>query len=130
MRRLMHVAGLCFPFSVLIAPVAQAQGLKAGGAQVQDQFIVVKSVKAPSQGWLVVHKVQGGKPGRVIGFTLINSGIHSAVRIPLLIGMLDPGAGVILMLHKDAGTKGMFHEPEDKPVVKGGKPMMVAVKIK
>jgi hypothetical protein len=130
MRRLMHVTGLCFLFSVLIAPVAQAQGLKAGHAQVQDQFIVIKSVKAPSQGWLVAYKDQGGQPGKIIGFTLINSGIQNAVRVPLLTGMLEPGAGIILMLHKDAGTKGMFHEPEDKPVVKGGKPMMVAVKIK
>jgi hypothetical protein len=126
----MHVAGFCFLFGVLIAPVSQAQELKAGRAQVQDRFIVFKSVKVPSQGWLVAHKDQGGQPGKVIGFTLINSGTQSAVRIPLLTGMLEPGAGIILMLHKDAGTKGMFHEPEDKPVVKGGKPMMVAVKIK
>ena len=43
--------------------------------------------------------------------------------------MVEPGAGITVMLHGDNGTKGMFDAREDKPVVKGGKPMMVAVKI-
>jgi hypothetical protein len=151
MRWSIHVAGLCFLFGVLIASPAQAQLLKAGNAQIQNQsfvlkstkpasqggwlverkfqFILVKSVKVPSDGWLAAHNNQGGQPNKIIGFTLVNSGTHSIARIPILTGTVEPGASIILMLHEDNGTKGMFDTREDKPVVKGGKPMMVVVKI-
>jgi hypothetical protein len=151
MRWSIYVAGLCFLFGVLIAPPAQAQRLKAGNAQIQDhsfvlkstkppsqggwvverkiQFILVKSVNVPLEGWLAVHKHQGDQPDKIIGFTLVSSGTHSTVRIPILTGMVERGAGIILVLHEDNGTKGMFDAREDKPVVKGGKQMMAAVKI-
>jgi hypothetical protein len=77
---------------------AQAQSLKAENASVQNKFIVVKSVNAPSDGWLVAHKDEGGKPAEIIGFMMIKSGNNSAVQIPLA-GKLDPGAGIILMMH-------------------------------
>jgi hypothetical protein len=110
------------------ASVAEAQSLKAENAQVQDKFIVVKSVKAPSEGWLVAHKEQGGKPGEIVGFMMIKARNNSAVQIPLA-GTLDPGAGIILMMHKDTGTKGTFDPKEDKPTMEGGKPVMAEVKI-
>jgi hypothetical protein len=49
-------------------------------------------------------------------------------KIPLA-GTLDPGAGIILMMHDDAGTKGTFDPKEDRPTMEGGKPVMAEVKI-
>jgi hypothetical protein len=43
--------------------------------------------------------------------------------------MLEPGAGIVLMLHEDAGTMGTFDAAEDKPVMEGDKPTMVEVKV-
>jgi hypothetical protein len=128
MRRPSCIAWLCLAMPIVFAPVAQAQSLKAENAQVQNKFIVVKSVNAPSEGWLVAHKDEGGKPGDIVGFMMIKSGNNSAVQIPLA-GELDPGAGIILMMHEDGGTKGTFDPKEDKPTMEGGKPVMAEVKI-
>jgi hypothetical protein len=110
------------------APIAQAQSLKAENAHVQDKFIVVKSVDSPSEGWLVAHKEKSGKPGDIVGFMMIKAGSNSQVQIPLA-GNLDPGEGIILMMHEDAGTKGSFDPKQDKPTMQGGKPVMIEVKI-
>ena len=102
--------------------------MKAENASVQDKFIVVKSVNAPSDGWLVAHKDEGGKPGDIVGFMMIKAGTNSSVQIPLA-GKLDPGAGIIVMMHEDSGTKGTFDPKDDKPTMVGGKPVMAEVKM-
>jgi hypothetical protein len=56
MRSSFRAAWLSVPIFAASASLAQAQSLKAENAQVQDKFIVVKSVDAPSDGWLVAHK--------------------------------------------------------------------------
>jgi hypothetical protein len=128
MRSSLHTAWLSLAMLSAFASLAQAQSLKAENAHVQDKFIVVKSVDAPSEGWLVAHKDQGGKPGEIVGFMMIKSGNNSEVQIPLA-GTLDPGAGIILMMHTDEGKKGSFDPKEDKPTMAGGKPVMAEVKI-
>jgi hypothetical protein len=128
MRSKSRAAWLSLAMLFTFASIAQAQSLKAENAQVQDKFIVVKSVEAPSEGWLVAHKDDSGKPGEIVGFMMIKAGNNSSVQIPLA-GMLDPGAGIILMLHEDGGAKGTFDPKEDKPTMEGGKPVMAEVKI-
>ena len=129
MRSSLSTALLCLGIPIMFVPVAQAaQSLKAENASVQDKFIVVKSVEAPSEGWLVAHKDESGKPGEIVGFMMIKAGNNSAVQIPLA-GGLKPGAGIVLMMHKDGGTKGSFDPKEDKPTMEGGKPVMAEVKI-
>ena len=128
MKRSLYTSSLYLSLSILLAPAADAQGLKAENAHVQDKFIVVKSVESPSEGWLVAHKAEGGQPGDIIGFMMIKPGSNAEVQIPLA-GTLDPGAGIILMMHEDAGTKGTFDPKEDKPTMEGGKPVMAEVKI-
>ena len=129
MRSLSYAACLSFAVLSTFAASAQAaQSLKAENASVQDKFIVVKSVDAPSEGWLVAHKDESGKPGEIVGFMMIKAGNNSAVQIPLA-GELDPGASIVLMMHKDGGTKGSFDPKEDKPTMEGGKPVMAEVKI-
>jgi hypothetical protein len=102
--------------------------LKAENASVQDKFIVVKSVDTPSDGWLVAHNDEGGKPGDIVGFIMIKAGTNSSVQIPLA-GKLDPGAGIIVMMHEDSGTKGTFDPKDDKPTMVGGKPVVAEIKM-
>jgi hypothetical protein len=97
-------------------------------AALQDKFIVVKSVEAPADGWLVAHQAENGQPGDIIGFMSVKAGTNQEVQIPLA-GTLEPGAGIVLMLHEDAGTMGTFDAAEDKPVMEGDKPTMVEVKV-
>ena len=129
MTKVIHAVCLCVSLSLLFTSVAQSQTLKAENAQLQDKFLVIKSVKTPAAGWLVVHKTSGGKPGDIIGSMTVVSGTNSEVEIPLA-AALKPGAGVILMLHEDSGVSGKFDAAEDKPIMEGGKPVMAEVKVK
>ena len=47
---------------------------------------------------------------------MIKAGTNQEVQIPLA-GTLAPGAGIVLMLHEDAGTMGTFDGAEDTPVI-------------
>jgi hypothetical protein len=128
MTRFHHISLVLFSISIMFAPAAHSQSLKAEDAQVKDKFIVVKSVEAPSEGWLVAHKGGGGQPGKIVGFVMIKPGSNAEVQIPVT-GTLDhgPNAVIILMMHEDAGTKGTFDASEDKPMMQGGKPVMAEV---
>ena len=128
MTRFHHIPWVFLSISIMFAPAANSQSLKAENAHVQDKFIVVKSVETPSEGWLVAHKSGGGQPGKIVGFVMIKPGSNTEVQIPVT-GTLDhgPHAVIILMMHEDAGTKGTFDASEDKPTMQDGKPVMAEV---
>jgi hypothetical protein len=129
MTRFHLISLVLFSISIMFAPAAHSQSLKAAeDAHVKDKFIVVKSVEAPSEGWLVAHKGGGGQPGKIVGFVMIKPGSYTEVQIPVT-GTLDhgPHAVIILMMHEDAGSKGTFDASEDKPAMQGGKPVMAEV---
>ena len=128
MSSAIQTALICVSLNLVFVPLSQAQALKAENAAIQDKFIVVKTVEAPSDGWLVAHRAENGQAGEIIGFMMVKTGSNQEVQIPLA-GTLEPGAGIVLMLHGDAGTMGSFDEAEDKPVMEGDKPIMVEVKV-
>ena len=104
MTRFHHISLVLFSTSIMFAPAAHSQSLKAAeDAHVKDKFIVVKSVEAPSEGWLVAHKGGGGQLGKIVGFMMIKPGSYTDVQIPVT-GTLDhgPHAVIILMMHEDA----------------------------
>jgi hypothetical protein len=127
--KVIHAVCLSISLNLLFTTVAGAQTLKAENAQLQDKFLVIKSVETPTAGWLVVHKTSGGKPGDIVGSMTVVSGTNSEVEIPLT-AALEPGGGIILMLHEDSGVSGKFDAAEDKPIMEGGKPVMAEVKLK
>jgi hypothetical protein len=125
------ISAICVGLSVnlLFAGVAHSQTLKADNAQLQDKFLLVKSVETPAAGWLVVHKSSGGEPGEIVGSITVVSGVNSEVEIPL-VAALEPGGAIILMLHQDSGEIGKFDAAGDKPIMEGGKPVMAEIKVK
>src|SRR5262245_33774427 len=129
MTKVIHAVCLGVSLILLFTSVAHSQTLKAENAQLQDKFLVIKSVETPAAGWLVVYKSSGGKPGDIIGSMTVVSGTNSEVEIPLA-AALEPGAVMILMLHEDLGVSGSFDAAEDKPIMEGGKPVMTEVKVK
>ena len=129
MTKVIHSVCLGLSLILLFTSVAHSQTLKAENAQLQDKFLVIKSVETPAAGWLVVHESSGGKPGDIIGSMTVVSGTNSKVEIPLA-AALQPGAVMILMLHEDLGVSGRFDAAEDKPIMEGGKPVMTEVKVK
>jgi hypothetical protein len=128
-RKVVHAVCVSVSLILLFASVAHSQTLKAENAQLQDKFLVIKSVETPAAGWLVVHRSSGGEPGDIIGSMTVVSGSNSEVEIPLMTA-LEPGGAIILMLHEDSGAAGTFDAAEDKPILEGGKPVMAEVKVK
>jgi hypothetical protein len=128
MTRFHPISLVLLSISIMFAPAAHSQSLKAQDAHVKNKSIIAKSVEAPAEGWLVAHKGGGGQPGEIVGFVMIRPGSNTEVQIPLT-GTLDhgPNAVIILMMHEDAGTKGTFDASEDKPTMQGGKPVMAEV---
>jgi hypothetical protein len=125
------IHGVCLGISLnlLFTSAVHSQTLKVENAQLQDKFLVIKSVETPVAGWLVVHKFSAGKPGDIIGSMTVVSGTNSEVEIPIA-AALEPGSAIILMLHQDAGASDKFDAAQDKPVLEGGKPVMAEVKVK
>jgi hypothetical protein len=124
-----HAICLGLSLNLLFTSVAHSQTLKAENAQLQDKFLVIKSVETPAAGWLVVHKSSGGEPGEIIGSMTVVSGTNSEVEIPLT-AALERGDAIILMLHEDSGAVGKFDTAEDRPIMEGGRPVMAEVKVK
>jgi hypothetical protein len=127
--KLVHAVCLIVSLNLLFTSVAHSQTLKAENAQLQDKFLVFKSVQTPAAGWLVVHRSVGGQPGDIIGSMTVVSGTNSKVEIPLT-AAFEPGGAIILMLHEDSGAGGKFDAAEDKPILKDGKPVMTEAKVK
>jgi hypothetical protein len=103
-------------------------------AQSLSHSVVVKSVTAAQDGWIVIHKMQDGKPvvPTSIGHTYINAGTTTDVYIPLTEGY--DGDTVIAMLHSDDGDLGVYQfgadsTEFDKPVAVDGNVVVAPIKI-
>ncbi|HKF95652.1 MAG TPA: hypothetical protein VKB96_13870, partial [Gammaproteobacteria bacterium] len=74
MSSAIQTALICVSLNLVFVPISQAQALKAENAAIQDKFIVVKTVEAPSDGWLVAHRAENGQAGEIIGFMMVKTG--------------------------------------------------------
>jgi len=87
---------------------------------IQNGTVTIKSIVSDGAGWLVVHAQADGKPGAVLGYSLVNDGENGNV----VVEIDEAGATETLyaMLHSDAGEIGVFEFPEgpDGPVTVDG----------
>lgn len=95
----------------------------------------VDAVTIASDGWLVIHATQDGKPvvPASIGHTAVKAGTSNNVSVQLS-APTRPGDVVITMLHADTGKIGTYEfgpgsVDNDKPIVDGGKPVVKPLKI-
>jgi hypothetical protein len=79
--------------------------LEVAENQLGADELVVKSVTAPEDGWLVVHLDNNGKPGARVGLTAIDKGESTNVRIKLK-DVTTPK--VIVAVHADRGKDNKF----------------------
>jgi hypothetical protein len=90
---------------------------------VSDDAVTISDVVTDAPGWLVIHADDGGKPGPVLGETLVKAGRNRRVKVELAkdgrTNSLWP------MLHVDTGTAGKYEfgtvEGADAPIVVNGK---------
>lgn len=84
--------------------------------------VVILSVALKENGYVIIHKEEKGKAGKIIGVSkMLAPGIYSNSAI-VLSEVVAPGQGLIAMLHVDNGD-GVFSDEKDGPM-KGGDMMM------
>jgi hypothetical protein len=84
---------------------------------VSDQFpgnvVYISSAQLSSAGWVVVHKDEAGKPGKIIGSTYFEKGIAPG-KVNLSENTVEGGI-YYAMLHSDDGDK-VFNAAKDLPL--------------
>ena len=109
--------------------------MKAFDQDVSNGIISAKEVTASQNGWLVVHKTDGSKPGPVVGHAPLRAGMNMDVAA-ILTEPANPGDKFMLMIHSEDGGNqtGIFEytlgAKEDGPIKPGGNLVMKIVTAK
>lgn len=128
------IAGATFVGSAYGA-AHSTDSVKAVDQDVSNGIISAKEVMASQNGWLVVHKTDGAKPGPVVGHAPLRAGLNTDVAA-ILTEPANPGDKFMLMIHsEDGGTQtGIFEytlgAKEDGPIKPGGSLVMQIVTAK
>lgn len=127
------IAVLTATASVALADAHASDALETAEQEL-SHAVVVKSVTAAADGWVVIHAIEDGKPvvPASIGHTYVKAGMTENVYVPLT-GDYD-GDKVIAMLHVDDGELGVYEfgpgsVANDKPVVVDGGPLVSPISI-
>ena len=106
--------------------------VKASDQDVSAGTVTATEVAADANGWLVVHRTDGSKPGPVVGHAPIKTGANADVSA-ILTEPVKKGDLLMLMVHGEAGGKktGIFEyslgAKEDGPVKPDGKLVMTII---
>jgi hypothetical protein len=111
------------PFAIATSGVADEITVTP---QPAGNSVTIASVKADSDGWLVIHEIKNGKPvvPESIGYVAVKAGTTENVEVKL---NKDVAAGskILTMLHVDKGATGAYEFPgSDVPVMVDGKPVV------
>lgn len=108
-------------------------GITASNQSVSEGAVTADEVKAPANGWMVVHRTDAShKPGPVVGYSPLKKGKNVHVTA-LLSEPVKSGEMLMLMVHaEDGGMKtGIFEytlgAKEDGPIKPGGKLVMTVI---
>lgn len=123
--------------AALIATSAHAGGVSVSGSNqnMAGGTVTASKIVADANGWLVVHRTDGKKPGPVVGHAPLKKGTNTDVTA-ILTETVKPGEKVMLMLHGEKGGNktGIFEytlgAKEDGPVKVDGKLVMAIVSAK
>jgi hypothetical protein len=96
---------------------------------VAGDSVTITDVVTDAPGWLVIHSDDGGKPGPVLGETLLKAGRNRRVKIELA---TDGRTNTLWpMLHVDTGEAGKYEfgtvQGADAPIVVNGKVATLAI---
>ena len=87
--------------------------------QLHEGKISIDRVITDGPGWVAAYYDDGGQPGLIIGFALLEDGVNEQVEVELLETAVTPR--LFLILHEDTGNEGEFDFPvADLPVVYEG----------
>ena len=109
--------------------------VEASDQDVSNGIVSASMVIATENGWLVVHRTDGVKPGPVVGHAPLRAGKNADVAA-ILTETVVPGEKLMLMVHSEAGgmQTGIFEytlgAKEDGPVKPHGNLVMQIVTAK
>jgi hypothetical protein len=90
----------------------------ANNIVVSDNYpgnvVLIQQVQLAAPGFVVIHKDEAGKPGKVIGYQYFEAGIRPG-RVNLTENTVD-GGKYWAMLHEDTGSDKAFSETPDAPI--------------
>lgn len=128
------IAGLTLMSSVAIAQSGTIS-VKGSDQDVSGGTVVTSEVMAAENGWLVIHRTDGSKPGPVVGHAPLRKGKNTDIAA-ILTEPVKSGDKLMLMVHGEAGgTKAGIFEytlgaKEDGPVRVDGKLVMTVITAK
>ena len=88
--------------------------------------IVIDSVTAPPDGWIVIYKSTNFTPGAIVGYAPVHQGANSNVKVTLNTARIGTLPTLWARLHEDNDVKGLFEwglrnlPYNDSPVVENG----------
>jgi plastocyanin len=92
--------------------------VRVSDQELQEGKVVIETVVAAEQGWIVIHAESDGAPGPVVGFSPVNPGSNSNIEVELDLEAVTET--LFAMLHVDAGVIGQYEFPgPDGPVQVG-----------
>jgi hypothetical protein len=135
-RSMLAVAGLIGSVAIGGAALAQDKMMKmmveGDDQSVAAGTVITSEVMAAENGWLVVHRTDGMKPGPVVGHAPLKKGANKDV-VAILTEEVKKGDKLMLMLHSEQGGSkmGIFEytlgAKEDGPVRVDGKLVMTVI---
>ena len=103
---------------LLLATGAEAQiaMISAGSTMADRSAVTIDKASLPGDGFIVVRPHRGGRllPG-TLAAVAVKAGVATNLRIPLS-RPAKPGETLMILLHADQGTPGVF-EPGKDPLV-------------
>ena len=121
------VASLLMPISASAQTGAGVNQIAVGAQETNTGQIMVDSVTAAQDGWVVLYFMGNLDPLTVVGLAPVHKGVNTNVRVNIDSGLADPYPTLWAVLHTDQGAVGTFEWPgADVPVYQNGAPVMVA----
>ncbi len=96
--------------------------------EILDGKVTIAEVVSDGPGWLVIHAQSDGKPGPILGYSPVASGMNAALMVA--IDAASATGTLYAMLHADAGELGAWEFPDgpDVPVMVGDQVITPAFK--
>lgn len=109
--------------------------VESSDQDVSSGTVAASKIMADANGWLVVHRTDGKKPGPVVGHAPLRKGENNDV-VAILTEPVKSGDKLMLMLHGEKGGSktGIFEyslgAKEDGPIKVDGKLVMTIITAK
>lgn len=104
------------------APVV-VPAITVNDQMISDKKVAIEKTVTTASNWVIIHRAADGKPGAVIGSSLVSAGENNKFSVEIT---APPASDkLIAMLHADGGEKGVYEPAVDAPITnESGQPVM------